>query len=83
MPYNPGRPPEINSLEDLLTYVLRELEAISREQTETIALELRPVFQAPVKPREGLIIYPDGTSYNPSGGGKGPHYFDGTNWVKM
>ena len=83
MPYNPERPPEVKTLEELLDYVVRELTAISREQVETTALELRPVAQAPVRPREGMIIYPDGTNYNPSGGGKGPHYFDGTNWVKM
>lgn len=85
MVYVPGRRVGVSSSEarGLQDYVDEEFKEIEKSQYDTVALELRPTSQAPVRPREGMIIYPDGVVYNPSGQGEGPHYFDGTNWVKM
>lgn len=85
MIYVPGKRTGVSSTEakGLQEYVDEEFKEIEKSQYDTIALELRPTSQAPVRPREGMIIYPDGTIYNPSSQGSGPHYFDGVNWVKM
>lgn len=36
----------------------------------------------PVKPQEGMIVFADGTNWNP-GSGKGIYYYNGTTWVKL
>jgi hypothetical protein len=82
MTYVPSRPPQLQTLADLQKWVEEELQAIARDQGETIALELRPIFVAPAKPREGMIIYADGTSFNP-GAGEGPYVYKNGNWVIM
>lgn len=68
-----------NTPENLLKYMQDELEAISRDQGQTLALELRPVFAAPTKPREGMIVWADGTSWNP-GYGAGPYTYKAGAW---
>lgn len=54
--------------ENLLQYLQDELRAISRELSETTALELRVVYKEPIRPRNGMIVAPDGTSWNPGSG---------------
>ena len=80
MPYVPGVPPA--SADDLLVWVMDQLEQISAEFQETVALELRPSFRPPDKPREGMIVYADGTRWNP-GAGKGVYVFEGAIWTKL
>lgn len=81
MPYTP----EVftgTSWNELSDYVQAELEKIATELTETQALELRPVFVEPKKPREGMIVFADGVSWNP-GGGKGAYVYSAGAWVKL
>lgn len=74
--YEPGIPPNEYSgpwLQD-------ELRELARALSETLALELRVTNAIPVKPREGMIVYADGTNWNP-GSGKGWYGFNGSAWV--
>lgn len=82
MSYFPTVAPPITTLEEFKRYMDAELRKISQEMTETTALELRPVFAAPLRPREGMIIYADGTSWNP-GSGEGPYVYKNGAWVIM
>lgn len=82
MPYNPKNASTILSVEDLRKYTEDELAQISKEFAETTALELRPIFAEPTKPREGMIVYADGTSWNP-GAGKGVYVYTGAAWSKL
>ena len=68
--------------ENVHRYLEQELLAISRALQETQALELRPIFAAPTRPRDGMIIYADGTSYNP-GSGEGVYAYENGAWVKL
>ena len=70
------------TLEALQAWTQRELERLALTLTETIALDLRPVYRAPDKPREGMIVYADGTSWNP-GAGKGCYEYRGAAWFKL
>ncbi len=74
--------PSVNSLEDLKQWCQGEFTRIEREFSETIALDLRSRHQAPTRPREGMIVYADGTDWNP-GSGEGPYYYDGGSWRTM
>lgn len=71
-----------DNLQDLAKWAEQELEAIAREQAETNVLELRPIHAEPGKPREGMIVFADGTDWNP-GGGKGVYTYSGGAWVKL
>ena len=82
MPYSPREPPNMEDLDDVITWVTDELRAIAGELRETIELELRLRGAAPTKPREGMIVAADGTNWNP-GGGKGIYAYLGTAWVKL
>lgn len=70
------------TLEALQVYLEAELVAIARHLAETTTLELRPLHAAPARPREGMIIFADGTDWNP-GGGKGAYQYSGGAWVKL
>lgn len=72
----------VTTLEDLIAAVEVELRALSDEAQETISLELRPVYVAPDKPREGMIVCADGTSWNP-GSGAGAYEYRGGAWQKL
>ena len=45
-------------------------------------IHLNPVFVAPDRLRDGVIVYADGVRFNP-GSGEGPYVWDGTAWRYM
>jgi len=81
MPYTPSNFTGTTN-EDFREYVRTELERLSKELSETIALDLRPVHREPKRPREGMIAYADGTDWNP-GAGKGSYEYRGAAWFKL
>jgi hypothetical protein len=68
--------------ETIQSYLEGELLAISRELAETTVVELRPIYVAPTKPREGMIVFADGTEWNP-GAGKGVYTYLSGAWSKL
>lgn len=82
MTYNPARISEAASLEELRRYIEEELEKVSKEFNETIALDLRTVHQEPSRPREGMIASADGTDWDP-GAGAGAYEFINGVWRRV
>lgn len=82
MPYSPSRGVNVTTVDALRNYVDGELKRISQALNETTALDLRPVHVAPLRPREGMIVFADGTDWNP-GAGKGVYSYSGGAWVKL
>lgn len=82
MPYNPPRISDVSTLDDLRQVMQEELEKISKEFNETIALDLRTVHQEPKRPRDGMIVSADGTDWNP-GSGAGAYEYVGGNWRRV
>lgn len=82
MPYTPNIPTDVADVESLQRWMLEELARISSEFSESIAVELRQVAFAPVKPREGMIVSADGTNWDP-GAGAGAYEYKGGAWVKL
>lgn len=68
--------------ESIVTYLEEEFLIISQQFAETSVLELRPVNVAPTKPREGMIVFADGTDWNP-GAGKGVYTYLSGAWSKL
>lgn len=82
MPYRPASPPAALTSESIMDYLQKELEAISSNAAETEVIELRPVHVVPKKPREGMIVFADGTNWNP-GAGKGVYTYLSGAWSKL
>lgn len=52
-----------------------ELERFANDQNENLqAIDLRPTYNAPVRPRAGVIAYADGVKWNP-GNGEGVYVY--------
>ena len=67
----------------LASYVDDQLGKIMQSLVEQNEVELRPSTRAPLKPREGMIVYADGTHWDP-GAGKGAYvYKGGGGWVLL
>lgn len=84
MPYIPKKSPplglEATLLNAFANYVEQELAAVSRELGETTALDLRQSFREPKRPRIGMLVYADGTEWNP-GSGEGLYVFKSGGWT--
>ena len=81
MPYSP----EVftgTTMEELRNFTEREFKKIATELGEMTAVELRPVFMEPVRPREGMLVFADGVSFNP-GSGRGTYERRSGAWVKL
>lgn len=77
--YAPG---QING--DVSQFLGDELHRIARamdEPKDMIMLEMR--YVAPAKPKDGMVVLADGTSWNPSAGGQGFYGYYGGSWKKL
>lgn len=70
--------------EDVLTFVQQELRRVSAAMQEmsTQQVVFAELHTAPEKPREGMVVYADGTDWNP-GDGKGIYAYTGGEWVRV
>lgn len=70
------------TVEELVRFVEEELRQVEKGQAETTALDLRPIFAEPLRPREGLIVYADGTTWDP-GSGEGVYVYQNGVWSRF
>jgi hypothetical protein len=82
--YQPTIPPdapneEIRALSD---WALRELDNVARAMNETTILRLQELNVAPERPRDGMVVYADGTNWNP-GSGEGVYARINGTWTKL
>jgi hypothetical protein len=82
MPYSPQPPTGLQNLEELRQWLQDELRNIALAINETQVVDLRPSFRPPDRIRDGMIIFADGTSFNP-GAGRGAYERRSGNWVKL
>lgn len=82
MPFNFDTIPEVGTVEELRQWLIGEFKALSQSLNETTELELRPSKHEPTRPRDGMVVHADGTSWNP-GSGAGTYRRQGGVWVKI
>lgn len=83
MAYTPKPPVTITTFEDLRQWVDDELHQIARQEGEGREdLRLRVLYAEPRRPRDGMIVYADGTTWDP-GGGVGIYGRIAGAWVKL
>ncbi len=81
MPVYEHKPPLATTVEELVQYLQTELLAVYQALAEAEALDLRVTHQEPERPRDGMIVFADGTDWDP-GSGRGLYVFDST-WKKI
>ena len=78
MIYRPTTPPsDPAALPAYLAEEFRRIAVILASPVDSISLE--PQYKAPVKPRDGLVVMADGSSWNP-GSGAGVYVYRGAAW---
>lgn len=82
MAYTPTTPPGDPKL--LAHYVLQELVKIAQEFERARSRQLTELHAPPDKPRTGLVVFADGTDWNP-GSGRGVYVYDEatSSWIKL
>lgn len=81
--FTANTPPQ-GDLESLRSFVVQEFQrlALDLETNQVESLQLVERYSAPVKPREGLVVFADGTSWDP-GSGRGVYVYSSSVWVKL
>jgi hypothetical protein len=66
----------------LAQYLIGELRTIGNTLETVDSVELVKLHVEPSKPRVGLLVYADGSDWNP-GSGVGFYGYSGSAWVKL
>lgn len=82
MVYSPVIPKNVTDVEELRDVIVEELQKLVESIPELDEIVLRPMYRAPDKPRDGMVVYADGTTWNP-GAGQGLYERRGGAWVKL
>jgi hypothetical protein len=82
--YRPRQGPEYQdpNLKELVKWVEGEFQKLARTQQEVSVLPLQVLHVEPAKPREGNVVFADGTDWDP-GFGDGPYAYMGGAWIKL
>jgi hypothetical protein len=56
------------TVEDLKQFLAEALDTIQSHLNDLEALDLRVSHKAPERPRDGMIVFADGTNWNPGAG---------------
>lgn len=79
--YAPGPTP--TDPKQLPSYVRAELEKIANEIKAPSVIQLSVSYVAPDKPRDGMVIYADGTHLDPDLSGDPGFYGYAGGWVRL
>lgn len=82
MVYTPKFPSNITTVDALRQALTSELEKLVQSLPEQEEIVLSPLYRAPDKPRDGMVVFADGTHWNP-GSGQGLYERRGGAWVKL
>lgn len=82
--WTPGTVPA-GDMHALQAYIAQEFQNLAQELSMNAFqfAQLAETFVAPQKPRDGLVVFADGTSWNPGGTGRGVYVYSSGVWVKL
>lgn len=84
MAYTPTPPPSGElQMSQLMQWLIEEFKSISLASNAAVDTPMNTeLHEEPRKPRDGMIVYADGTNWNP-GSGKGFYGRENGAWVKL
>lgn len=74
--------PDNVDLETLKLWIAEQLQLVSEALPRGDLLRLEIRRAAPERPRNGMLVYADGTEWNP-GSGEGFYGYESGSWVKL
>lgn len=82
--YTPRPAPPVKEGEaaEVAAWAAQELALIGNVLQEFPILQFQVLYSAPSRPREGMVVVADGTTWNP-GGGAGIYLRIGGAWTKL
>lgn len=69
-------------IDSLRRHLEQELNTIAQVLHEQDVVFLRVLYVEPLKPREGWLVFADGTEWDP-GAGRGVYVYTGGAWSKL
>lgn len=78
MSFQPTQPPSDPA--QLAQWLVGEFARLAQLQK---VIQLEVSYVAPAKPRDGMIAFADGTSWNPGAAGRGFYGYVSGSWVKL
>lgn len=75
------RAPRAETLEELVQFLEAELFTIYQALNDAQVLDLRIIHAEPERPRDGMLVFADGTNWDP-GNGRGLYTYD-SGWKKL
>lgn len=82
MPYYPTQMPPISEVEDLRRYVQEEFLRIANQVVDVGEVRFNVLYAAPPGPIAGMVVFADGTTWNP-GSGRGLYEYRTSSWIKL
>lgn len=82
--YQVASGPATDDLDAWRRYIDEELQRIATamQQMQVPAVQLAELHVVPAKPRDGLVVFADGTDWDP-GSGRGVYVYSSSAWVKL
>lgn len=82
--YYPKEYPTNATPDEVAQFVYQELQQLSAllQSLQVPWMTLAELHVAPTKPRDGMVLFADGTDWNP-GGGRGVYVYSSSAWVKL
>ncbi len=82
MKYKADTPGEIRDFPALMDFLGRELRKVQNAIAASLPEELEELHAVPVKLRSGLVVFADGTDWDP-GSGQGVYVYYAAAWHKL
>lgn len=82
MTYVPSQMPPIDNLEELREWVEKEFRRIQEHNATQTFVQFEVLYAAPLGPTAGMVVFADGTTWNP-GSGRGLYEYRTSSWQKL
>lgn len=82
MAYVPSQMPPISDVEELRRWVQDEFSRLAMTLTVVDNVTYNILYTAPLGPVDGMVVFADGTTWNP-GSGRGLYEYRTASWVKL
>lgn len=82
MVYIPQNMPRVGDVAQLAEAINREFTAVARALANPDLVHLDTLHVEPKRPRSGMVVFADGTDWDP-GSGQGFYGYNGTAWVLL
>lgn len=82
MPYFPTQCPPVENVDQLRMWVEDEFRRLAQSFEVVDGIRYNVLYAAPAGPQAGLVVFADGTTWNP-GSGRGLYEYRTSSWIKL